>query len=31
MPEAVVKLVEKSWTNDIKGKDGKPLFSGAGN
>ena len=31
MPETVVKLVEKSWTNDIKGKDGKPLFAGASN
>jgi phosphate transport system substrate-binding protein len=31
MPEAVVKLVEKSWANDIKGRDGKPLFSTTSN
>ena len=25
MPESVVKLIEASWTKDIKG-DGKPLW-----
>ncbi|MCC7047888.1 MAG: phosphate ABC transporter substrate-binding protein PstS [Alphaproteobacteria bacterium] len=27
MPDGVVKLIGKTWTEQIKGKDGKPLFA----
>ena len=28
MPDGVVQLIGKAWTDQIKGKDGKPLFAG---
>jgi phosphate transport system substrate-binding protein len=28
MPEAVVKLVEETWKTQMKGADGKPVFTG---
>jgi len=29
MPANVIKLVEKKWEEDIKSKDGKPVFTAA--
>jgi len=28
MPDGVVKLVEDTWKNDVKGSDGKPVWTG---
>jgi phosphate transport system substrate-binding protein len=30
MPDGVIKLVEETWAREIKGPDGKPVWTGAG-